>query len=248
MIETTFSEFVTFINTHPQWRDRLLKALFPDLDIAKAFQQLAEVQHKNQLVLQALTERVGHIETDVAVLKTDVAVLKTDVSILTNRVETGFAAVAAEQAVLRRDVAQVKGYNYESRIIQHADAILGRFIRRGHNARNELGLLLEDAEDEGLITEQEHDRVMDLDLLWRGKQKRTKADIVLTVEVSWRAEETDITRSVSRAETLRKIGLTTLPVVAGLEWDPVIINLAHQHKVVCIINKRVDQSSWDNAL
>lgn len=255
MTETTFSEFVDFINTHPHWRDKLLTALFPDINIAKAFQDLAETQLQIQLALQALTERVGQIESDMSILKGDVTLLKDRVGTLEDRVEQGFAEAAAERTEmkqdinqLKRDVAQIKGFNYESRIIQHADAIFGRFMRRGHNARNEIGLLLEEAEDNGLITEQEHDHVLALDLLWGGKQKGTKADIVLAIEVSWRAEEIDIKRAVSRSEILRKMGLIALPMVAGLEWDEAMITVAHQHKVAFMTDKAVNEPSWYNAL
>ncbi len=76
MTETSFSELVQFINTHPEWRRKLRKALFPNLDIAKAFQDLAESQRQMQQALQELTTRVGHIEQDVSVLKQDVSVVK----------------------------------------------------------------------------------------------------------------------------------------------------------------------------
>jgi hypothetical protein len=148
---------------------------------------------------------------------------------------------------MKHDIANIKGINYEGRVAQHADAIFGLFIRRGHNARNEVGLLLEEAEDNGLISEQEHEHVYALDLLWAGKQKETKADIVLAIEVSWRAEETDIERAVTRANVLRKAGLIALPVVAGVEWDEAITSLAHQHKVVIVTEKKVDKLSWHNA-
>ena len=269
MTETIFSDLVQFINTHPQWRRRLLKALFPDLDIAKAFQNLAESQRKTELALQQLTERTGRIEKDVSALKKDVSALKKDttslrkdLTTLQDRVERGFAEAAADRAEMKRDtdevkrdltqvkrdVADIKGFNYESRIVQHADAIFGRFMRRGHDARNKIGALLEEAEDDGIITEEEHSQVLALDLLWGGKQIRTKVKIVLTVEVSWRAEETDIRRAVSRAKILRKMGLVALPVVAGLVWDDTMIALAHQHDVVIMTDKTVDKLTWNKAL
>ena len=216
MTEATFSEFVQFINTHPVWRRKLRQALFPDLDLDKAFRELAESRHQLQQTMQELTGRVVHVEDDMAILK--------------------------------RDLADLKGFNYESRIIQRADAIFGRFMRRGHNARNELGNLLEQAEENGVITELEHDHVLALDLLWGGKQKGNKNDMVLAIEVSWRVEETDITRAVARAATLRKMGLLALPVVAGLVWEADMLTLAREQKAVLIIDMAVDDSSWQNTI
>lgn len=222
MTEENFSELVTFIDTHPEWRHRLVKALFPDLDIPKAFQELAEAQRQMQQLLQKMAERIEHLESDVSILKSDVSILK-------------------------GDMATVKGFNYESRIIQRADAIFGRFMRRGHEAKNEIGLLLEEAEENGLITEAEHDHVLALDLLWRGKQKGTKADMVLAIEVSWRVEESDLQRAISRAETIRKVGLVALPVVAGLIWEETIRALAYDRQVVIVTEMTVEADSWQNA-
>jgi hypothetical protein len=269
MTETNFSEFITFINTHPKWRHKLVKALFPGLNVAKAFQDLAESQRQMQQTLQELSKRVGHVERDLAVLTDRVeqgfaeaaserarienkvdkgfAEAASERARIENKVDKGFAEAATERAGMKHDIANIKGINYEGRVAQYADAIFGLFIRRGHNARNEVGLLLEEAEDNGLISEQEHEHVYALDLLWAGKQKETKADIVLAIEVSWRAEETDIERAVTRANVLRKAGLIALPVVAGVEWDEAITSLAHQHKVVIVTEKKVDKLSWHNA-
>jgi len=243
MTETTFAEFVEFINVHPIWRQKLAQALFPDIDVAKAFQDLADVQRRTLELIQELTGRVSHIETDVSVLKTDVSVLKTDVSVL----KADVSVLKRDMTQVKRDLTHLKGFNYESRIIQRADAILGRFMRRGHDARNEIGLLLEEAEEQGLITEQEHDHVLALDLLWGGKQKGSKADVVLAIEISWRVEATDLERVVARANILRKMGLVALPLVAGLVWEEDVLALAQGQKVVMVQDMVVDALSWEGA-
>jgi len=247
MTETTFSEFVTFINTHPQWRHKLAKALFPDIDVAKAFQNLAESQRQMQQILQEMTDRMGHAEGNIELLKEDVSVLKEDVSVLKEDVSVlkeDVSVLKKDMTQVKRDIGHLKGFNYESRIINRAASIFGRYMRRGHDARNEIGLLLEEAENEGLITEQEHDHVLSLDLLWRGKQKHTKIDIILTVEVSWWAEETDITRSLNRAKTLQKIGLTAFPIVAGWEWSEEMMALARQQNVMVMTNITIEEKDW----
>lgn len=212
MTEEFFSELVTFIGAHPEWRQRLINVLFPDLDIPKAFQELAETQRQMQQLLQKMSERIEHLENDVSVLKGDVATLK--------------------------------GFNYESRIIQRAVAIFGLFVRRGHEAKNKIGLMLEEAEDNGLITEEEHGQVLALDLLWRGKEKHTKNDMVLAVEVSWWVEEADLQRAIRRAEILRKMGLLALPVVAGFSWDEAMRALAYEWQVVIVTDMKLDADSW----
>lgn len=256
--ETNFAELVDFVNTHPVWRQKLAKALFPDLDVAKAFQELAESQRQMQQTLQKLLGRVDklegrfdHLEGRFDKLETKVDKLATEQQQLIRRVghlETKADQATIERADMKRDIATLKGFNYETRIIQRADAIFGRFMRRGKDVRNEVGLLLEEAEEKGIISEKAHDDVLALDLLWGGKQKGTKADIVLAIEISWRAEANDIERAVARSETLRKAGLTALSVVAGYEWDTPMIAFARDHKTVSIADMKIDEISWQQAI
>ncbi|MDM8519413.1 hypothetical protein QUF64_05145 [Anaerolineales bacterium HSG6] len=111
--------------------------------------------------------------------------LKSEMAKLKEVFNHEFAEVKADLTAIKRDLTEIKGTQYESSTKDYASAIFGRIMRRGHDARNEVGLLLEEAEENGLITEHDHDLVLALDLLWGGKQKGTKADMVLAVEVSW---------------------------------------------------------------
>ncbi len=112
----------------------------------------------------------------------------------------------------------LKNSSYERSIQDKAFGIFGAYARRGKDVKNEIALQLEDAEDDGHISEQEHLRVLASDLLWGGKLKKTKEQVVLVVEVSWCAEQTDVERAVNRAAILRRIGIKALPVVAGKIW------------------------------
>ncbi len=38
----TFDDLINIVNTHPEWRRRLVKALFPEIDLPKALQELVE--------------------------------------------------------------------------------------------------------------------------------------------------------------------------------------------------------------
>jgi hypothetical protein len=86
--------------------------------------------------------------------------------------------------------------------------------------RNEIGEYLEKAEENGQISDPEHEQVLACDLLWGGKLKSSKEELFLVVEVSWSAEATDIERATKRAAILRSIGLNVLPVVAAIQWTP----------------------------
>jgi hypothetical protein len=50
------------------------------------------------------------------------------------------------------------------------------------------------------------------DLLWR------KGDTIAVVEVSWIVDDYDVQRAFRRAETVRRAGVTVVPVVIGDSW------------------------------
>jgi hypothetical protein len=145
---------------------------------------------------------------------------------------------------------------YELKIRKRAIGIFGRYVKRGRDVTNEIGEKLDEAEDNGLISEDEGDRVLAADLLWGGKLKATKAcpeergkNVVLVVELSWWAEQNDVDRAENRAAILRRIGVTALPVVGGNNgWADGLPEVAHRGGVVMMTGMRFDKASWKAAI
>jgi hypothetical protein len=73
-----FQDLITIINQQPEWRDRLRKALFPDIDIAKALQDLAETARDLRAIVERIDTRLIKVERDVDILKKDTRTLKGD--------------------------------------------------------------------------------------------------------------------------------------------------------------------------
>lgn len=219
----TFADLLRIINTHPEWREQLVRALFPDIDIVKAIQELIKSQEAVLALLQELTIRVTKLEESVAVLKTDVAGLKTD-------------------------VGSLKGIVFEGEYRTKAAAIFGRYIRRGRDMTNDVADLLADAEAAGNITASEYEQVLTSDLLWGGALRLGGGQVVVTVEASWRAMVNDLERAINRAAILRRIGLIALPVVAAQEWDDDLVAMARQQRVVVARKGLVDSELWQAAM
>ena len=106
----TFEDLVHIVETHPEWRRRLKRALF-DFDIEastraleKAVAELVSVQARVWPAIERLLAEQSKQSADIAVLKTDVAVLKTDVAVL----KTDVAVLKTDVAVLKTDVAVLK--------------------------------------------------------------------------------------------------------------------------------------------
>jgi len=58
----TFEDLLNIVNTQPEWRHRLVKALFPEIDIAQAFRDLAESQKRMEALLAQHDQRLTQIE------------------------------------------------------------------------------------------------------------------------------------------------------------------------------------------
>jgi hypothetical protein len=233
----TFSDLLHIVNTRPEWRHKLIKALFPEIDVPKAFQDLAEAQRDMKALLERLSTSYEHLdarglrmEADVSELKTDVADLKTDMK------------------EVKHTLGELKGSSHERDYRDKAISIFGRYLKHGCDVTSKVADQLRAAEDAGQITEQEFDQVLAADLLWEGQLRRAEDKVILVIEASWLAEIADVKRAVTRANILRKIGLRTLPVVAGREWTEEASEAAREQKVVLTTNGLVDKTSWQDAL
>lgn len=239
-----FPDLIQIINAHPEWRSRLRKALFPDIDLSKSLQdlhhslrELAEEQKLTQQALRGLTGRVDGLDTRVGRGFDEAA---KDRRRIEARMDRGFGSV-------KRDMGVLKGESYEGRIQDRAAGIFGTCIRRGKDARESISERLYAAFESGVISEDEIDQVLAADLLWAGKTRSTGRDVVLVIEVSCYAEETDLQRAATRAGILASIDVEALPVVAGKEWEDGLLERAIERGVVIVCDKRVDRTSWQGA-
>lgn len=71
-----FDDLIKILNAQPEWRSQLRRALFPEIDIPKALQELVDVQrrteealHRLVAAIDRLTSQQGRIVCDVRDLK-----------------------------------------------------------------------------------------------------------------------------------------------------------------------------------
>jgi len=152
-----FEDLVTIINQQPEWRSRLLKALFPDLNIAKAMQDLADNVVILRQMLQDIEARVSRVEQDVSTLKQDVSTLQQDMH------------------TVKRDVSDLKGSSLGRQYRDTAAGLFGLFLKKSHDVTNQVADHLYTALETGTILESELTQVLASDLLWGGaKSGRAK--------------------------------------------------------------------------
>jgi len=245
-----FEDLLKIIEAQPEWRGRLRRALFPEIDVPKALQALANAQAEtNHAIkrLEATVERLAigqeQLRQDVSVLKQDVSVLKQDVSVLKQDV----GVLKQDSKELKTDVRALKGSSHERDYRDKADAIFGRYLRNGHRATNWVADQLHEALENDRISDADLHQVLAADLLWMGDERSTKQPLLLVLEASWLAESNDVERAQTRAAILRRIGIKALPVVGGREWTSAATELADAQGVVRTTNGSIDPISWQAA-
>ena len=195
----------------------------PQLDpqslVARIIAELQANPEAQRLLLRALLTneflgmpaRLNAIESDIAELKVDVAQLKTDV------------------AELKTDVGHLKGSDMEIRFFRQ---ISGRLyqplrLRRGRIMRSpiqepsmEFSDLLADAEEDGIISEEQYDRIFDTDFVIRAYDRDSSAVVWVVVEASYTVGENDVARARESADYLKLVvQQDVMPVVAGNSID-----------------------------
>lgn len=228
LVIDTFDDLVQIIETHPEWRRRLKRALF-DIDLEASLARLS-------IEMEKLATTQNRQADDIEVLKGDVSVLKSDVSVL-----------KSDNVVIKRDLAELKGKSYENEYRFRASGIFGRFLLRGRDRTDDVAVQLHEAVAEKLISPAELTQVLSADMLWGGKSALDKSDIMLVLEASWRAELTDVERAVQRAKILRRIHIPALAVVAGVEWAEDALIAAKAQRVAIAFDGQIDADSWENA-
>ena len=147
------------------------------------------------------------MESDVAVLKKDVAELKADVK------------------TLKDDVATLKGGDIERRV---RDSILniakdtmnltrGRMLHSGSGDMDaQLRQSIEQAEDQGRITESDAGNLLVADIIMRARRETDRQYVYAVIEVSYTVNNRDIDRARDRARTLAAAtGEETVAAVVG---------------------------------
>ncbi|MEZ4868749.1 MAG: hypothetical protein R3C14_45905 [Caldilineaceae bacterium] len=221
-----FEDLITILNEQPEWRSRLAKALFPEIDVTKALQEIAETTKAMQAMIVRMDARLAKLEQGQAKLEQDVNALKYDVRIL------------------KADVRDLKGQSLENRYRVMATGLLGSYMMSGHDATNEVADQLNAALEAGTISEGDVTQVWASDLLWGGEHRKAKEPIVIVMEASWWVEAHDVERAATRSAILRQIGIKAIGVVGGKEWSSDAVSLAEKLHVATTTNGRIDRTSW----
>ncbi len=192
---------------------RQIAALTERMDRAEAQLQA------NSRQIEALTKQVQENSRQIAILTEQVQENYRQIAILTEQVQENSRQIASLTAVvgsLQRDVGDLKGRSLEAEWSRKAPAYLGRWFRRLKVLQPEaLRAILDEAEDEGLLSREEVVEVLQADVVAEGfGDDRTPVRVL--VEVSYVIDSHDVRRARQRADLLARLGVPVVAIVAGV--------------------------------
>jgi predicted nuclease with TOPRIM domain len=189
-------------------------------DVKTDVSQLKTSVGKLETNVGKLETNVGKLETNVGKLETNVGKLETNVGKLDTRMgklETTVGKLETRTGRVETNVAKLNGRDLERLLRERPFVYLSRFaLRLKAIGDAELAVLLEDAVERELLTEEEAEDAKLLDAVARGRRRTDAVPIYLAIEVSIVIDQHDLERSVRRAAIVEKAsGVPTMPVVAG---------------------------------
>ncbi|MCB0062545.1 MAG: hypothetical protein KDE19_10540 [Caldilineaceae bacterium] len=214
-----FHDLVEILEEQPAWRAELRRLVLTEevlglpqalRDLAQSVRELAESQRRYE---ERSDARFGRVESDIHELKSDVGVLKTDVGVL----KTDVARLDGRVGRLEDRVGRLDGRSFEQQVRDRLPIYLSRFALRLRPLNStDLADLLENAVEEGRITETQMDDAKRIDAVARGRRRGDSATIYLVAEISVSVAEHDIARAIHRAAIISAaIDLDAVPVVVG---------------------------------
>ncbi len=236
----TFRDIIRILREKPEWMEELRRLVLTDeiLNFPKDFERfeekefkpLKEKTDKMEKDVRVLKEDVKVLKEDVKVLKEDVRILKEDVKVLKEDVKVlkeDVKILKEEVFILKGDVkkmkddiSELKGDNLERRAQDKAPAFFGKLIKKCKVIKIEdLQDVLDDAEEKGIIKEEERDKAILIDLVVSGNLKEgSKEKVLLAVEVSYKIDEEDVFKAEERAKIIEKVyKIKTIGTLLGKE-------------------------------
>lgn len=188
------------------------------LELPGVVAKLAASQAKTAEKVATLAEKVAVLTEEVAVLTEKVAVLAEQVAVLTSDVavlKDDGAVLKGDVATLKDDVASLKGDHLEMRLQGKVHAMLGQRKRlRGIRVvcaafpagmNPEFADAIDEAADDGRITEDQRGRILSTDLIATARRQRSPGTIYVSFEVAHALDEDDARRVVETGDALAHV-------------------------------------------
>ena len=223
------NDLARILREKPEWVSTLRNLLLSQelLDLPEKFAQFVQTTNDN---FQLVNRRLDRLEEDVGVLKEDMGLVKQDL----NQVKENLNRVNGK-------MDNALGANYEFKIQRNIGSIAGQYlnlrrvrVQQGPRTDRDPRLeeLLEQAEDQQLITKEQYLDLQRLDLVFTGRQQDRAGETTGAAEISITIGNNDIERAARRAQALNQaLNQEVIPVVIGAHIDEERKQMAQERAV-----------------
>lgn len=154
-----------------------------------------------------------------------------------DHVDQRFDEVDKRFESIDNDLGRLKGDNREVRYRERPFVYFSKIIRKARTfSLDTLQQLLEQALEQGQLTQAKADDIALSDVIVQGINQATGTQVRLAVEVSWGIGLIDVERAARRAALLSRLGIPAFPVVAGTRATPEAQAEAQRQQVWLITN------------
>ena len=238
------SDIARVLREHPEWRETI-RGLVLGEEIARLPEQLASFIEATQRNFEAADRRIAALGKSLDAFTTatqqnfhlvyqrldrseeDQGRLETGVNRLTGRVDNGLGTYYEYKAdKAARRLAD-----------RYLDLLRVRVLQGAQTGfDNEFAELLDDARMTGLVSQDQFQEILQLDLVFAAKRNSDGADVHVAAEVSITTGDSDIVRAARRAALLADItGNPVMPAVISAHIDDGRKTLAAQQGVTVML-------------
>ena len=231
------SDIARVLREHPEWRETI-RGLVLGEEIARLPEQLASFIEATQRNFEALGKSLDAFTVTTQQnfrlvyqrldrFEEDQGRLETGVNRLTGRVDNGLGTYYEYKAdKAARRLAD-----------RYLDLLRVRVLQGAQTGfDNEFAELLDDARMTGLVSQDQFQEILQLDLVFAAKRNSDGADVHVAAEVSITTGDSDIVRAARRAALLADItGNPVMPAVIGAHIDDGRKALAAQQGVTVML-------------
>ena len=204
---------------------------------------LAELADQTSRNFQLAYERMERLETALAELADQTSRNFQLVYERLERLETDSAQIKTDMNIVKGRLDNAIGKNYEFEVQKSIGGVVGSQLRRVRVLKGlpsgpslEFMDLLDDAEENGVITAEQYMQIQVLDLVLTGRRKTDNAYTYVAAEVSITVGNSDIVRAARRAEILSAVvGQPVTPAVIGAYIDATRTTLANASNVAIFL-------------
>ena len=223
-----FHDLIRILAERPEWRAELRRHVLTDelVELPALVKQLAEAQSRTEARVGELIEaqaraesRLERVEAAIEALTEAQARTEARVGELTEaqaRTEEALRDLVEWHSRVEDRLGDLDGRMLELDFARKGTAYLSPIARRLRVVEfGSLADLLDEAIDEGRMSEADRNAIMRSDIVLSGRRRQDGQEVYLVVEISGGIRPHDVERAVERAALLETLGRPVLPVVAG---------------------------------